>query len=186
MSKPWIHAQSSASKYGGIPEDYLEIHELMDSSKKAIADNRHRALTHNSWFIGEILPRVFGEVFYRKSDGKPVSVRDIGEQHVIEDYAGKFIPSAQDFIAEMEYKDWMQNGKGTPPSYAKIVKKIKETPVEVDYDEELKKLEELKMVSEHIERLNTIHTGLCAVNLDGPHPTREQQDVQIPRTITYD
>ena len=46
--KPIIHAESSARKFGGQPEDYLEIHNFMDSSKSVIADNRHRALTHNT------------------------------------------------------------------------------------------------------------------------------------------
>ena len=97
----------------------MEIHNLMDSSKAAMCDNRHRALTHNSWFIGVVLERVFGSTF-TNSDGKVVSVRDIGEQHVAEDFCGRFIPSAQDYLAEMEFKDWMNNGKGTPPSFAKI------------------------------------------------------------------
>lgn len=51
MAKPYIHAISSAKRFGGKPEDYIEIHNLMDSSKGAIPDNRHRALTHNSWFF---------------------------------------------------------------------------------------------------------------------------------------
>jgi hypothetical protein len=121
MAKPYVHALSSSKKFGGKPEDYIDIHNLMDSSKAVIADNRHRALTHNSWFIGTILEKIFG-VTRKNSAGKTYSVRDVGEQHVLEDYGFKFIPSAQDFIAEMEYKDWMQNGLGNPPSYAKIYK----------------------------------------------------------------
>jgi hypothetical protein len=58
MSKPWIHAVSSARRWGGKPEDYIEIHNLMDSSKATIADSRHRALTHNAWFIGTILEKI--------------------------------------------------------------------------------------------------------------------------------
>jgi hypothetical protein len=119
MSKPLIHAQSSAKKFGGNWEDYIEIHEFMDSSKAVIADNRHRALTHNSWFIAVVIPRVFGEVFSRKSDGKPISSRDIAEQHVLEDYKNKFIPSAGDFISKIPYEQWMQNGEGSPDSYPK-------------------------------------------------------------------
>lgn len=119
MSKPYIHALSSAKKYGGTPEDYLDIHVLMDTSKGTIADNRHRALTHNSWFIMEIIPRIFGETM-KNSDGKTFSVRDIAEQHILEDFGNRFIPSAQDYLAEMEFKDWMQNGHGHPPSFAKI------------------------------------------------------------------
>lgn len=145
MSKPYIHAQSSAKKFGGEWEDYIEIHEFMDSSKVVVADNRHRALTHNSWFIGTVIPRVFGEVFQRKSDGVNVSSRDIAEQHVAEDFGNKFIPSAGDYINEIEYKDWMQNGHGAPPSYAKILSKERTKTINVL--EELKKIERLRNVS---------------------------------------
>lgn len=121
MAKPWIHAVSSAKKYGGKPEDYLEIHNLMDSSKAAFPDNRHRALTHNAWFVGFILEKILGSTF-TNSDGKVISVRDIGEQHVKEDYGNKFIPSAQDFLQQIEWQDWMDNGQGSPPSNSTIVK----------------------------------------------------------------
>lgn len=33
VSKALIHARSSARKYGGQPEDYIAIHEKMDSRK---------------------------------------------------------------------------------------------------------------------------------------------------------
>lgn len=124
MSKPYIHAVSSAKRYGGQPEDYIEIHNLMDSSKGAICDNRHRALTHNSWFLSTILERVFG-VTITNSEGRKVSVRDIGEQHVAEDFRGQFIPTAQDYLQEMEIKDWMNNGRGVPSSFKKIDEKLK-------------------------------------------------------------
>lgn len=119
MSKPYIHALSSARRYGGVAEDYLEIHNLMDSSKGAIADNRHRILTHTSWFLSTVLERVFGTVI-TNSDGRKVSVRDIGEQHILEDYGGRFIPTPQDFIEGMNFEEWMQNGKGVPPSSVKL------------------------------------------------------------------
>lgn len=128
MSKPYIHSLSSARRYGGKPEDYLAIHNLMDSSKGAIADNRHRALTHTSWFLSTILELVFGSTF-TNSDGRVVSVRDIGEMHILEDFGGRYIPTAQDYLQEMDFMDWMQNGKGSPPSSVKLderrVKKIK-------------------------------------------------------------
>lgn len=124
MSKPYIHALSSAKRYGGKPEDYMDIHNLLDSSKATIPDLRHRALTHNSWFIGTILELIFGSTRVN-SAGKVYSIRDIGEQHVLEDYKNKFIPSAQDFLQEIEVKEWMVNGKGVPSSYYKVMKKIK-------------------------------------------------------------
>lgn len=133
MSKPWIHAKSSARLFGGKPEDYIAIHNLMDSSKSAMPDNRHRALTHNSWFIGTdgILERVFGVVI-TNSDGKEVNVRDIGEQHVVEDFGHRFIPTVQDYLQEMEFKDWMQNGKGCPPSHAKILQRHRDKIRKID------------------------------------------------------
>jgi hypothetical protein len=124
MSKPWIHAESSARKYGGKPEDYLEIHNFLDNSKGTIADSRHRALTHNSWFLSNVLERVFG-VIVTNSDGRTVSVRDIGEQHILEDFGGRFIPSAQDYLQQIELQEWMVMGKGAPPSFAKIANKNK-------------------------------------------------------------
>ena len=122
MAKPYIHAVSSAKKFGGEPEDYIDIHAFMDSSKGAIGDNRHRSLTHTTWFIMTVLPRVFGETF-TNSEGKTISTRDIGEQHVLEDFGGKFIPTAQDYLQEIEFKDWMLNGTGQPPSFAKLAER---------------------------------------------------------------
>lgn len=121
MAKPYKHAQSSARRFGGTPEDYLVYHEYIDQQKKYMPDNRGRALTHNSWFIYEILPAVFGTTM-TNSEGKVVSVSLIGEYHVLEDYGGKFIPSPQDWLQEIELKDWMQNGLGSPPSCAKLFK----------------------------------------------------------------
>lgn len=122
MAKPFIHAESSARKFGGVPEDYLAIHDLMDSSKGTIADSRHRALTHNAWFLSVILEKVFGHNI-TNSDGRKVSVREIGEQHVLEDYGGRYIPSAVDFLTEMELKEWMIKGQGAPPSFARLAQR---------------------------------------------------------------
>lgn len=121
MSKPITHALSSARRYGGKPEDYLAIHDFMDSSKGAIADNRHRALTHNSWFLSVVIERVFGHTL-TNSKGRVISTRQIAEDHVLEDYGGRFIPSAQDFLEGMEYAGWMNNGRGgtTPPSFKRV------------------------------------------------------------------
>lgn len=118
MAKPYVHAVSSARRFGGRPEDYLEIHSFMDSSKAVFPDNRHRALTHNAWFIGVVLERVFG-VTFTNSDGRVVSVRDVGEQHVLEDFGGRFIPSAQDYLEALALEPWM-SGRGTPPSRTRV------------------------------------------------------------------
>lgn len=127
---------SSARKYGGRPEDYIEIHNLMDSSKSCIGDNRHRTLTHNSWFIGAggPLEMIFGVVI-QNSEGKSVSVRDIGEQHVLEDFGMRFIPTAQDYLQEMEPCSWMSNGReDSPSSHKRISRKRSRVPAKIDND----------------------------------------------------
>lgn len=122
MSKPWIHAKSSAKRFGGVPEDYIKIHNLIDSSKGAIPSSIHRSLTHTSWFIAPDGPLelIFG-VNITNSDNKEVSVRDIGEQHILEDFGGRFIPTVQDYLQDLPIAPWMINGKdGSPPSYQQI------------------------------------------------------------------
>ena len=54
MANAYIHSKSSARKFGGEPEDYLHIHMKMDCSKAYVSDNRHRVLTHTSFWIHEV------------------------------------------------------------------------------------------------------------------------------------
>lgn len=120
MSKPYYHALSSVKRYGGVPEDYLPIHDFMDSSKGVVPDNRHRALTHNSWFISTVIERVFGTML-TTSEGRKVSTRQIAEEHVLEDFQNKFIPAAADYLSLIEFEEWMNNGKaGVPNSHKKV------------------------------------------------------------------
>lgn len=111
MPKPHIHAIRDVKQWGGKEEDYTAIHDLMDSSKEAFASNAHRVATHNIWFVHKILPRIFGDTI-TNSDGKRVSVKDIGEQHCLLDFRGKFIPTLQDWAENIEFKMWMNNGMG--------------------------------------------------------------------------
>lgn len=149
MAHPLTHAQSSARRYGGVPEDYLPIHDLMDSSKAAFPDNRHRALTHNSWFFF-IVERIFGHEIELTCDkcagtgfdaGRGVGcsacmdeptpgkrgtakTRYICEQHVLEDFGGKYIPTPADYIEGMEFQPWMNNGiEGAPTSHRRLAQK---------------------------------------------------------------
>jgi hypothetical protein len=101
--KPYIHAKSSAKKYGGIPEDYLDIHNFMDSSKSVIADVRHRAIFHSA-FGCFVVEKMFGET-RQNSAGRIYSVRDVAEDHVIEDLG--FIPTLDKWFSSMSKEDWM-------------------------------------------------------------------------------
>jgi hypothetical protein len=118
MADPVIHAMADVKRWGGKVEDYLPIHELMDGSKKAFPDNRHRALTHHSHFVNEILPRIFGRSF-RNSDNRLVIVKDVGERHCIEDLG--YIPAASDYLAEVEPRPWMSGHPGDAPPSARRV-----------------------------------------------------------------
>ena len=129
--KPILHAESSARKYGGKSDDYIAIHDFMDSTKSAVADNRHRVITHNAWFIGPDGPleRAFGKTLIN-SDGRTISVRTIGEQHCVEDFGG-VIPTLQDWIMSIKSELWM-SGQGLPPSTVGLRKTAKvETAKEI-------------------------------------------------------
>ncbi len=112
--KPRIHAENSVKKWGGKIADYLPIHNFFDQTKAHIPDHRHRAILHSSFGIF-LCEQVFGVVIMN-SDNKEVSVRDIGEQHVLEDFRGKFIPTIQDWLMKLPLEPWMDNGDGLPPS----------------------------------------------------------------------
>lgn len=125
MAKPYIHADSTVKKFGGKAEDYMAIHEFLDSSKAYFPDVRHRALTHNSFFIEVVIPRIFGRTIIN-SDGKECSTQEIAEQHVLEDFKKRFIPTPQDWLENIEMHEWMNNGLGKAPNSAlKLEKYIK-------------------------------------------------------------
>lgn len=150
MAKPIIHARSSARRYGGVAEDYVGIHDLMDSSKAAFPDNRHRALTHNNWFFF-IVERIYGHEINLTcpSCGEPApesddrrgdcyrcgeviayraSTREVCEQHVLEDFGNKFIPTVSDYFEGMEFQPWMNNGLGSSPtSHRKLARQSRPT-----------------------------------------------------------
>lgn len=101
--KPFLHAKLSAKKFGGKYEDYMDIHEFIDHSKSAMADVRHRAMLHSAWGI-YVVSRVFGDMM-TNSEGKLVSVRDVAEDHVLQDLG--FIPTVQDWLKETPIEGWM-------------------------------------------------------------------------------
>lgn len=107
MTHPNIHAQSSARKWGGRPEDYIAIHDWFDATKETFADFRHRALRHHSQGVFEA-ERVFGHAI-TNSDGRQVPVRYIAELHVKEDCGG-IIPTVADWFRNIRREAWMSRG----------------------------------------------------------------------------
>jgi hypothetical protein len=103
VAHPYHHSLSSVKKWGGKPEDYLEIHSWFDESKSFMADFRHRAMRHHAEGIF-MCEKIFG-VTIKNSDGRIVPVRFIGERHVVEDLGR--IPSVQDWLKNIEPEAWM-------------------------------------------------------------------------------
>lgn len=109
MANPLIHSKSSVKRWGGDVQDYIAIHELLDSPKKTMNNNTSRMLTHNIWFCYEIIPKIFGYNIVN-SAGKSVDTVDIAMLHVAEDFRMKFIPTVQDYLQHMVVQPWMNNG----------------------------------------------------------------------------
>lgn len=105
--KPFKHARITARKFGGMPEDYYDIHDFIDHTKQNIPDVRHRLLLHNSWgcFLVE---KIFGKT-RKNSEGREYSPRDVAEQHIIDDLG--FIPTLERCFRNVELETWMGGPK---------------------------------------------------------------------------
>lgn len=102
---PYKHAESSVAKWGGTPEDYIAIHEWFDETKQFTGDYTHRAMRHHAPGIQWCVEK-FGHSI-TNSKGRPVPVKWIAEQHVMEDCG--FIPTVQDWLKPVAQHpaDWM-------------------------------------------------------------------------------
>jgi hypothetical protein len=101
--KPYLHARLHAKKFGGVPDDYIDIDNFIDSSKACVPDVRHRAILHSS-FGCFIVEQVFG-ITRTNSSGRTYSPRDVAEQHVLQDL-GK-IPTMEMYLNNMQIQPWM-------------------------------------------------------------------------------
>lgn len=107
----WYHAVSAARKWGGRPEDYLEIEKFIDSSKQVIGDVRHRSLYHHTMGVF-LCERIFGvtiQVTSEHGNVRQVPVRLVAERHIEEDLG--WIPSPADYINGMAIRPWMSGSQ---------------------------------------------------------------------------
>ena len=128
MANPLIHSKSSVKRWGGKVEDYIKIHELLDSPKATMNNNTSRMLTHNTWFAYTIIPQIFGYNI-TNSDGRSVDSVDIAMLHIAEDFRMKFVPTPQDYLKHLQLQDWMNNGVKNidNPEATKIAEEFLET-----------------------------------------------------------
>lgn len=125
MAHPYYHAVSSSRRFGGIPEDYLELHSFFDSSKESHGDFRHRALYHHAAgiFLAE---RIFGVTLTLSTcrycgkladephdehvfEAKVQPTRPVAEQHVTEDLGR--IPAATEWLSCITPAPWMNRSR---------------------------------------------------------------------------
>lgn len=106
--KPLQHAQISQKTYGGSWQDYIEIHNFLDSSKATSAHFKHRFLLHHTEGI-ELGVRIFGETLIN-SENKTVETRwlltehlieDVGRVVSVEDWAKDLLPKTNDTFYEL-------------------------------------------------------------------------------------
>lgn len=102
---PYKHAESSVKKFGGVPEDYIEIHEWFDETKQYTGDWTHRAMRHHAAGVQWAIEK-FGHCVVN-TDKRIIPVKLIAEQHVMEDCG--FIPTIQDWLKPVleSPRDWM-------------------------------------------------------------------------------
>ena len=102
MSHAYYHAASSANAFGGVADDYLQIHEWFDRSRKGTSSILHRMLAHHTAGIADAVEH-FGSTI-TISTGRKVPVSLIGEQHITEDLG--FVPTLDDYIGMMTPHRW--------------------------------------------------------------------------------
>jgi hypothetical protein len=114
------HADNSAIIFGGKSEDYISIHELIDSNKLVTPSIFGRFFLHHLDVGGVILRNIFGEFV---GTGK-VPIEDILKQHLLEDY-GRILTFESDWRPVLEaniknlpqlrsFQDFLQKAKYDP------------------------------------------------------------------------
>lgn len=111
----WRHAVSSARKWGGSPDDYIDIHELIDGSKRSIGDARHRALLHHTEGVW-LCQMIFGRTI--RVGRHDIPVREIAERHIREDLGA--LPSFADYLRGMPLRPWMTGVKSRTLSLTEL------------------------------------------------------------------
>ena len=102
--KPFNHAQASVGMWGGELEDYMPIHNFIDSSKMTYAHAKHRSIFHNEFGV-ETAVMIFGE-FIVNSEGEKVPVRGIASEHVKQDMGG-IVPNTNMWADTIKEQPWM-------------------------------------------------------------------------------
>ena len=99
---PSLHARWSVKRFGGTPNDYLPIHQFLESSRLHLPDARHRVLLHTTLGV-QTVEEVFG---LELSSGVPT--RLVTESHIHADLG--FIPTVEEALDGLPLEPWMFRG----------------------------------------------------------------------------
>jgi hypothetical protein len=86
-------------------QEYTNVHRTMMTPLYCTGKMKGLFATHNSWFVGIILPRIYPHI---KIELKNYNI------------------NCAYFFNRMNYRKWMQNGHDVPPSFKQIEKNRKE------------------------------------------------------------
>lgn len=102
---PYKHAESSVAKWGGRPQDYIELHDWFDETKMFTGDWTHRALRHHSAGVQWAIEK-FGHTI-PNSKLQRIPTKLLAEQHIMEDCG--FIPTPQYWLSPLTKhpESWM-------------------------------------------------------------------------------
>lgn len=107
MANPQVHARSSARKFGGKWENYIELHAFLDSSKLHYAKATHRALLHHQFgkklALDIFVPKLVKEMRTENYTSVLEFCRDVIDQHFSEDFT-KFLPSVSKWFENSDAK----------------------------------------------------------------------------------
>ena len=103
VDSTYAHAEASAARWGGEPEDYLAVHEWLDETRRAFWDPRHMALRHHAEGI-YLCEQILGPAIVN-TGGRAIRVRNIAEQHVQRD-CGR-VPAAEEYLKLIQRRGWM-------------------------------------------------------------------------------
>lgn len=116
-----MHCRISKRRWGGIIEDYLPLHDFIDSTKSLCSDGRHRIL-HTLWGVNHVVVPIFGHTLIN-SDGKAINIKDLCERdHLLVDYNKRFIPTLADFSNAIQAHEL--------PDFAKRIESFHETYIQ--------------------------------------------------------
>ena len=113
--KPLQHAQISQKTHGGKWQDYIELHNFLDSSKAACAHFKHRFLLHHVEGV-EVAVKIFGDKTINSENNTIETKRllsdhlieDVGKIVRVEDWANDLFPNQNDSIYKFLAKKRLQ------------------------------------------------------------------------------